>query len=452
LQRLRLIAIMVGFILLFGSVPARADTASFKVFINQQQLTIKSPIPQPELLRDRVYVPLRVISEQLGAQVKWDEPNQQVLLTQPGKSEVAAPERLSGDRELRIVVDGIPRIIEASLGKPFIKSPGYTMVPLRAVFSALDCEVGWDNATRTVTVDGKITVQPPSEPEVPVVVNPPITTPEPPIVAPPIPVVPVSNLLEELASYNTNLKLLDGKVINSSSLKGRSESEFTPAQIEQFSKQLTEIKKYPRAVTIPNGQQIDTYNLSIMGSSVATAEQLKLWAESNARRIQQAKNLPLTPVPDLAALYLRIGAEYGIRGDLAFCQAAKETGYWQFVGQVRPEQNNYCGLYAIGSPLTGNESLGGADPNLVYFKTGTHGAWFATPEAGVEAQIQHLYAYATANPLPTGKVIVDPRYKLVSKGIASTWTGLNARWAVPGTTYGQSIIHDYWLKALTLNQ
>jgi len=45
-------------------------------------------------------------------------------------------------------------------------------------------------------------------------------------------------------------------------------------------------------------------------------------------------------------------------------------------------------------------------------------------------------------------VLVDPRYTLVSRGRAPTWQGLNARWAVPGTTYGQSIIHDYWYKAL----
>ncbi|HBQ87032.1 MAG TPA: copper amine oxidase, partial [Syntrophomonas sp.] len=146
--------------------------------------------------------------------------------------------------------------------------------------------------------------------------------------------------------------------------------------------------------------------------------------------------------------YIRIGEEYGIRGDIAFFQAVKETNYFQFTGQVTPEQNNYCGLWATGSPLTGQESYNGADPQYVMFEPGLHGASFVSPAAGVEAHIQHLYAYATKSPLPAGKVIIDPRFSLVSRGIAPNWQQLNARWAVPGTTYGQSILFDYWSCAL----
>ncbi|MGE5454824.1 MAG: stalk domain-containing protein [Methylocystaceae bacterium] len=444
--------------LVFISLPVQADMVGFKININQQQLVIKAPTPQPLLIKDRVYVPLRVVSENLGAQVKWDQLNQQVLLTTKGKNEAVVPVRNSGIKAVRIVVDGSPLTIPADLGSPFIKAPGFTMVPLRAVAMALDCDVNWNAGLRVVTVDAKPVITLPATPETPVVA-PPVTTPPvatDPVVDPIIPpVVPgsiTSSLFEELASYGTNLKLLDGRVINSASLKGRNEAEFNTEQIQQLNKLLAEIKKYPRSLTLPNGQAIDTYNLSIMGNSVASAEQLQRWAAANATRIQSAKNLPPKPVPDLADIYLRIGAEYGVRGDLAFCQAAKETGYWQFSGQVRPEQNNYCGLFAIGSALTGLESLNGADPTQVSIKAGTHGAWFVTPQAGVEAQIQHLYAYATKNSLPTGKVIIDPRYKLVSKGIAPTWTALNARWAVPGTTYGQSIIQDYWLKVFNSNQ
>ncbi|HRX95231.1 MAG TPA: hypothetical protein P5158_13975, partial [Chitinophagaceae bacterium] len=68
-------------------------------------------------------------------------------------------------------------------------------------------------------------------------------------------------------------------------------------------------------------------------------------------------------------------------------------------------------------------------------------------EAGVEAHIQHLFAYANRENLPAGKNLLDPRYALVKRGLAPTWLELNARWAVPGTTYGQSILADYWLNA-----
>ncbi len=174
-------------------------------------------------------------------------------------------------------------------------------------------------------------------------------------------------------------------------------------------------------------------NTTIFGESVATAEQL---------RSLQLKNNP--SAPDLAGLYISIGREYGIRGDIAFCQAAKETGWWKYGNLVLPEQNNYCGLGATGAEATGEEDLHGADPIRVSYRTGMHGAFFRTPADGVEAQIQHLYAYACSAPLPAGKSIVDPRYTLVKRGVSPKWVDLNGRWAVPGTGYGESILNDYY--------
>ncbi|SHG72616.1 Mannosyl-glycoprotein endo-beta-N-acetylglucosaminidase [Thermosyntropha lipolytica DSM 11003] len=180
-------------------------------------------------------------------------------------------------------------------------------------------------------------------------------------------------------------------------------------------------------------------NIPIMGEPVATAEQLrKLLRQNNPN------------APDLVDLYLQIGREYGVRGDIAFCQAAKETGWWRYGGLVRPEQNNYCGLGATGRAATGEEDLRGADPNLVWYEAGKHGAFFATPAVGVEAHIQHLYAYATDAPLPPGKKLVDPRFTLVKRGVAKYWTDLNGRWAVPGNGYGESILNDYYRKALAI--
>lgn len=178
-------------------------------------------------------------------------------------------------------------------------------------------------------------------------------------------------------------------------------------------------------------------NIPIMGQAVATSQELRSLLRQNNPN-----------APDLVDLYLNIGSQYGVRGDIAFCQAAKETGWWKFGNLVKPEQNNYCGLGATGSPATGEEDLHGADPSRVYYVAGQHGAYFDTPATGVEAQIQHLYAYATASPLPAGKTIVDPRFTLVKKGSASDWIDLNGRWAVPGNGYGESILNDYYAKAL----
>ena len=186
-------------------------------------------------------------------------------------------------------------------------------------------------------------------------------------------------------------------------------------------------------------------------------------AQVDAQRLRALLYRNNPNAPDLIDLYLEIGAKYGVRGDLAFCQAAKETGWWRFTGIVQPWQNNYCGLGANGVAATGDEDFLVADPSCICYEEGVHGAIFATPEDGVEAQIQHLYAYATKKPLPEGTVLVDPRFKKVTRGIAPRWIDLGGKWAYPGydrnkypgengfaeafaqeDTYGHSIIKHYY--------
>ncbi|MCA1056487.1 N-acetylmuramoyl-L-alanine amidase [Rossellomorea aquimaris] len=127
--------------------------------------------------------------------------------------------------------------------------------------------------------------------------------------------------------------------------------------------------------------------------------------------------------PLLGDDYIKFGSEYGIRGDIAFCQAIHETDFFRFTGQVRPSQNNFAGIGTTGP--------------------GVDGASFKTPEDGVLAHIQHLYAYASKEKAPSSYSVIDPRFSLVSRGSAKNWTDLNGKWAVPGTTYGQSILSVY---------
>ena len=100
-----------------------------------------------------------------------------------------------------------------------------------------------------------------------------------------------------------------------------------------------------------------------------------------------------------------------------------ETDFLRFTGDVKAEQNNFCGLGATGS--------------------NNPGASFETPSDGVLAHLQHLFAYASTKPLPNKYPLLDPRFHLVNRGIATTWVGLNGKWAVPGTTYGQLILDIY---------
>lgn len=130
-------------------------------------------------------------------------------------------------------------------------------------------------------------------------------------------------------------------------------------------------------------------------------------------------------VEEIVRLYYLEGQQEGVRPDVALCQAIKETGFFNYGGDVIPKQNNFCGLGTIGG--------------------GVKGAFFATPQLGVRAHIQHLVAYATTQK-PT-QTIVDPRYEHIKKnrpeffGTVKTWTGLNGKWAVPGHHYGQDILN-----------
>ncbi|MFP7297168.1 SPOR domain-containing protein [Neobacillus niacini] len=175
----------------------------------------------------------------------------------------------------------------------------------------------------------------------------------------------------------------------------------------------SDVRSTPSPTTsIPSPSPIQQNPSSILGPTLLTAEQMNQFV----RKINP--NAPL-----LGSFYKIFGEYYGIRGDVAFAQAMLETDYFRFTGDVRKGQNNFAGIGATGG--------------------GVRGASFQTPQDGVLAQLQHLYAYATKAPLPNRYPLVDPRFNLVNRGSAATWTALNGKWAVPGTNYGQSILNLY---------
>ena len=164
-------------------------------------------------------------------------------------------------------------------------------------------------------------------------------------------------------------------------------------------------------------QTISEYDTSIIGTPMATQEQCVRYLLNH----NPYPNLAVTP-EEIVAYYYEEGAREGIRPDVAFAQALKETGFFRYGGDVIPEQNNYCGLGTTGG--------------------GVKGEFFATPQMGVRAHIQHLLAYSsTRRPLTP---IIDPRYDIVRNAYGGqtlgNWNDLNGRWAVPGRHYGQEII------------
>ena len=156
---------------------------------------------------------------------------------------------------------------------------------------------------------------------------------------------------------------------------------------------------------------------SIAGETALTARQMRAFLErKNPQAIPAFGNLP--------EIYIAEGVAEGIRGDVAFAQSLVETGFFRFGGDVSPEQNNFCGLGATGNSMPGNS--------------------FSNVQTGIRAQIQHLKAYATTEPL--NGACADPRFQYVERGCAPyvEWLGIpdnpkGKGWAA-GQGYGAAIL------------
>ena len=164
-------------------------------------------------------------------------------------------------------------------------------------------------------------------------------------------------------------------------------------------------------------QTTSSADTSIIGTPMATQQQCVKYLMSN----NPDPHLEVS-AEEIVAYYYEEGMREGIRPDVAFAQALKETGFFRYGGTVTPDQNNYCGLGTTSATVKGN--------------------YFSDPKMGVRAHIQHLLAYSSTR-RPTTE-IVDPRYDIVRKVYGSRtlkqWSDLNGKWAVPGKSYGQEIL------------
>lgn len=100
------------------------------------------PTQAPEIINDRVYVPLREIFESLGAYVEWNSQTQSVVAYKRfntvsmtlGKNEYYVNSETK-------TMDTPPMLVNDK-----------TMIPVRAVSEALEAEVVWDSSSQTVLI------------------------------------------------------------------------------------------------------------------------------------------------------------------------------------------------------------------------------------------------------------------------------------------------------------
>jgi len=155
---------------------------------------------------------------------------------------------------------------------------------------------------------------------------------------------------------------------------------------------------------------------SIIGYIDLTVDDLvKIFEDRNSTKIERAERI--------ATLYIKYAKLFNMRADIAWAQMCHETGFLEFTGDVKPEQNNFVGIGATGGGVPGNS--------------------FATEELGIIAHFAHLawYYYPThINEYCSSEY--DPRHfgDTHTRYTGDTTLGfLNGRWA-PGSTYTSKII------------
>ena len=168
---------------------------------------------------------------------------------------------------------------------------------------------------------------------------------------------------------------------------------------------------------------------NIMGGTTTTVEQMMAYYKSSGREYP-AIALGAGGAGTLESfckLYCEEAAAEGVRAEVAFAQAMKETGWLQYGGIVQISQFNFAGLGAVDGNSTGQC------------------ASFSDVRTGIRAQIQHLKAYACTEAL--NNECADPRFNLVSRGCAPyvEWLGQKENptgkgWAT-AEGYGTSILN-----------
>lgn len=194
----------------------------------------------------------------------------------------------------------------------------------------------------------------------------------------------------------------------------------------------------------PASAQAVTTQTPVMGPSLLNADQLLRWynTKNYTPRLPALNN----DVRALAQIFIDEGSFEGVRGDMAFVQAVLETGgfYYPDSGQIRPEFNNYGGIYANDGRPKGTTCEAEAAPSRC----------FATPQLGVRNHIHLLRGYA--DPLTrnlTDRLRMPPSDRI---GLAPIWElfGGNSAsgkliWA-SANDYGLRIIQLY-SEALVMN-
>ena len=160
----------------------------------------------------------------------------------------------------------------------------------------------------------------------------------------------------------------------------------------------------------------------ILGPSVLDTASLTSWY-----RTYYAADPPVAPITDIIDAYLRVAAEEGVAGDIAFAQAILETGGFR---SGHAQGFNFAGIGAYNHCAP------------------TCGFRFDSLDDGVRAHVHLLRAYADPG-LTSDQLAVPPDSRLAPervgvRGCCQLWTQLTGVWATD-PNYDRKVLGIYRL-------
>jgi len=121
------------------SVLSASTVPEIKVFLDGRQLEFDVP---PQIMNDRTMVPLRIIFEELGILVGWDDETRTITANK-------------GDLVIILTIGSTSPTVNGeivTIEQPAVITGDRTLVPLRFISESIGAEIDWDEESRSVYI------------------------------------------------------------------------------------------------------------------------------------------------------------------------------------------------------------------------------------------------------------------------------------------------------------